>query len=550
MHVDIARLMQLIDRNFPFEKFREGQKLVIKRIVEAFLNDKKFFILESPTGSGKSVIGITAAKVINELLSSDTYGPPIIALTHTKVLQDQYEESIPDSKKLYGALNYACSDRPGGDTYYGSSLCKKQECGFYSECEYLFHKSAFIRSETGLLSYAYYIRTSEFYPNVLIHDECHSMEDLLCGFASVDVNLETIEDALNYLREHIHRIPDLPDNMIDDMNASGASLINLVKQFIKLQDNSPDFLVQLPILSKQIYKSAVEVIRFFLFYEKATNNESKYTGVLQNLSKKVTNLFALTTEWIVADQDEHSVCLKPIEVKSLAKPFFRRAKFNILMSATICGVEDFTSSLGIEKDEYEYLSMDSVFPVENRQFYSSSLPGINRENKDQVLPVYAEFISGILDQMPNERGIIHSVSYDNAETIFRLLSNRRVKLLLQGQVASLQGLLRSSNDTIVVSPSILEGIDLTGDLSRIQIFLKVPYEYLGDKWIARKAKISHSWYARRAVIKIIQGSGRSIRSKEDYAYTFMLDSNFNRLFTRYNYLFPEWFRKAVVKLDD
>jgi len=53
------------------------------------------------------------------------------------------------------------------------------------------------------------------------------------------------------------------------------------------------------------------------------------------------------------------------------------------------------------------------------------------------------------------------------------------------------------------------------------------------------------WYARDTILKIVQGAGRSIRSKDDWAHTFILDSNINRLFRDYQYMFPKWFLEAV-----
>ena len=51
-----------IEEYFPFDEFRPGQKECIESILTAFNNGKKFVILEAPTGSGKSVIGMTIAK--------------------------------------------------------------------------------------------------------------------------------------------------------------------------------------------------------------------------------------------------------------------------------------------------------------------------------------------------------------------------------------------------------------------------------------------------------------------------------------------------------
>ena len=47
--------------------------------------------------------------------------------------------------------------------------------------------------------------------------------------------------------------------------------------------------------------------------------------------------------------------------------------------------------------------------------------------------------------------------------------------------------LVSKDPTILVSPSLMEGIDLVDDLSRFQIIVKVPYASLGDKHVKKKS---------------------------------------------------------------
>jgi len=119
----------------------------------------------------------------------------------------------------------------------------------------------------------------------------------------------------------------------------------------------------------------------------------------------------------------------------------------------------------------------------------------------------------------------------------------------RGSNLDIKKIMESKSNTILVSPSIIEGMDLKDDLSRFQIFLKVPFAYLGDPWIKCRMELNRNWYSREAVVKIIQGYGRSIRSKDDYAFTFMLDNNFVNLMDRNVELFPKWFKEAVKNYE-
>jgi Rad3-related DNA helicase len=76
---------------------------------------------------------------------------------------------------------------------------------------------------------------------------------------------------------------------------------------------------------------------------------------------------------------------------------------------------------------------------------------------------------------------------------------------------------------------LLEGLDLKDDTSRFQIFFKVPYPSLGDPLIKAKMQTSNEWYNWKTLNNIYQGIGRSVRSKDDWAVTYIIDGTFNNL---------------------
>ena len=72
------------------------------------------------------------------------------------------------------------------------------------------------------------------------------------------------------------------------------------------------------------------------------------------------------------------------------------------------------------------------------------------------------------------------------------------------------------------------GLDLKDEQSRFQILVKVPYPSLGDRWIKKKQTLDNGkWYRWQSVLKIVQAYGRSVRSKDDHAVTYLLDSTFD-----------------------
>jgi Rad3-related DNA helicase len=75
----------------------------------------------------------------------------------------------------------------------------------------------------------------------------------------------------------------------------------------------------------------------------------------------------------------------------------------------------------------------------------------------------------------------------------------------------------------------------------------MPYANIADLWTKTRMKLDQTWYDNFTGEQLIQMSGRSIRSKTDFATTYILDSDFMR-FAENNYkLLPDWWKAAVVE---
>jgi Rad3-related DNA helicase len=87
--------------HFPYKTPREGQIETIESIVNAFSSGKKFAMIEGPTGCGKSVIGMTIAR-----MTGDAY-----YLTVQKMLQDQLVKDFNMfAEVLKGRNAYVCQE--------------------------------------------------------------------------------------------------------------------------------------------------------------------------------------------------------------------------------------------------------------------------------------------------------------------------------------------------------------------------------------------------------------------------------------------------------
>ncbi len=98
----------LIDQCFPKPSYRPQQREVIQSIVACINAGKKYVIAELPTGTGKSPIAVTLARLVGSSETDGTSGAYYI--TTTKILQDQIESDFGDSiATLKGRSNYPCT---------------------------------------------------------------------------------------------------------------------------------------------------------------------------------------------------------------------------------------------------------------------------------------------------------------------------------------------------------------------------------------------------------------------------------------------------------
>jgi Rad3-related DNA helicase len=178
-----------------------------------------------------------------------------------------------------------------------------------------------------------------------------------------------------------------------------------------------------------------------------------------------------------------------------------------------------------------FISLQSPFPVEHRLIYCWPVIAWPAHDQDQSVigPELAHCVEHILALHPTQRGLIHSVSYARTQLLLEWTTNWRVFGYAADQDfdAAVQRLITTPG-AVLVSPRALEGIDLKGDRSEFQIFLKLPRLSLGDQRTRRRKELLRGWYDLQTAIGLIQGCGRSVRTASDVAPTYILDATFPR----------------------
>jgi len=152
----------------------------------------------------------------------------------------------------------------------------------------------------------------------------------------------------------------------------------------------------------------------------------------------------------------------------------------------------------------------------------------------------------ILKLHPLDRSLVHVSSYRQATEIVSQCRSKRLITHLDARDKKVQlGTMFDKPETVLVSPSSHEGLDLKDDRSRFQVIAKLPFASLGDKRVKKRMEVEPSWYNLHTAQKFTQACGRSIRSDSDFAVTYILDQAFDGFYSRASQFFPQYIVDAL-----
>jgi ATP-dependent DNA helicase DinG len=278
----------------------------------------------------------------------------------------------------------------------------------------------------------------------------------------------------------------------------------------------------------------------------------------ERLTITINNILSNPRNWIIAEikKEGHEVIkveLKPLDISPYCKHVFEKCSKVLIMSATILNPKAFCRSVGLIYDkEVKFIQVKSDFPIENRPIYPMNIAYLNFNNLQlpDIKSSITKTIDNIMTIHKKDKGIVHTTSYEQLNFIKEKISqeNTRRLLVTDPEIQRdeiIQEHINSIKPTVLISPSLHTGLDLKGELSRFQIITKVPYPNKNDRWINAKRNLDEDWYYWQTALKLVQASGRSIRSKEDWAKTYILDSAFGYFVNKNRDILPDWFMQAV-----
>jgi ATP-dependent DNA helicase DinG len=549
-------------RNFPLPTLREKQAHVLKEIDAALGSGHQHIILEAPTGSGKSAVSIAVAL---------TLGSSYIC-TATKDLQSQYKRDFPFVKIAKGRANFLCDVNAAdkceclGECYHNTAKfgpCLNQDyfCDFKPHpADYIVTKRGTKRetieyspgSSRGLPMYPQEGRCEYFNQLYIASAAGHSIFNypMFLGLLSAGDKILRPRELLILDEAHLleSRIVEFKSITISKRKWSRYVPGLHIENFGNDIEGWINFLSNLNGMVKDRIKTIKRV---------HSQNEQEDQRKLEYAIAEIKS----SDNWVVSDivQDFKEVIkvqFKPLSVADDCKRVFEKGKHALLTSATILSPKIFCDSLGLDEGGVKVIRVGSDFPKENRPIYPLNIGNLNYFNlqQDRCQTAIAEVVDFLMTHHSTHKGIIHTQSYRNLEFIKKGLSAVNYRRLIETNSETerddvINKHMSSNEPTVLISPSLGLGISLNDSLSRWQIIVKVPYPDLKNRYInAKKERLGQDWYDFQTALKLVQSYGRSVRSKEDWAFTYVLDSQFGVFVDKHRDMLPGWFLEAITSL--
>jgi len=436
--------------NIPFKKFqnkdstqrfKDTQQHIVEQIIKS---DKKAIMVNAPTGTGKTIIGMMAG---SNLAHHVNY------VCTTKFLQTQIQDDFPEAKTIKGRNNYTCNLF----THLSASSCLKK-CGEYISgeinCAYYEAKNEVIKSKYRILNTSYYLSECNYVgqfsdQEVVVIDEADRLEDELINFISLNIRAEDIE-------KYGLRPPRNTDELLSWLEWAQGTYNRL----------------------KGLYDED---------FASHALDEEFVKGVMFMRKIRLFNL-VVDESWVFNNKG-NSWQFKPVWLNpELTNQYlWKHAEKFILMSATLPKVSIIARLLGLNISDIDYIEVDSPYEIENRLIHYKPVIEMSQRNKDMNFKVLDE-IRRTLEKHKDDKGIIHTVSYQLRDEIMEIGDDRLITHDSDDKEEQLAKFKTSSKPLVFVSPSSERGLSLDGDLARFCIWAKVPFANLGDKQISARMK--------------------------------------------------------------
>lgn len=542
-------------------------QIQVLKLVEENWDKYDYFVLDCPTGVGKTFIATSIANAIQNAY----------IITSTIQLQNQYESSWKTIVNLKGRGNYQCNINP--EFTVDCAPCTAQPdliqgCIASKICAYYNQRDAALASPVMLTNPLYLLYSVHcgfaaegsqtpvpqgICREALIVDEAHNLENHLIQFSESKLNFSDLHEKMGVQCSHMQVSENLPTNyeLVQQLQSLLTERSEALKEKIELEfpglKNGQDGLKSWAKgISKKVAEKAAKLNKQLYEVDKVLQAVNIFFQTHETFDE-------LTSRWLIhSDMKENILTLTPLRAYFLFEHYFGKlARKFVFMSATIGNCDEFCKELGIERSKTFFVQTDTPFKPEKSPIMVFPLLKMGYKDIDKTLPQMVATVDQILDEHKTEKGIIHSATYKiQNELLLKVSSRNKCRLIARdmelGRKFNNSQLLdihhKEKNNSVLLSPSMMEGVDLYDDLSNFQIILKFPWASLMDPRVKAKSETEPNWYSNSMWISVMQASGRSTRHEEDSSVTYILDASFPYFYNTYKSNLPKWFKNRIIFL--
>ena len=457
----------------------------------------------------------------------------------------------------------------------------------WKPCEYFNQLNIALASSHSIFNYSIFLallpynkRLSE--KELLVLDEGHLLETEIVKFRGLSIskkrwkrylgNFDMVDYGYDSVERWINFLIDLETNMLSAIGSDSlASLLDTERKIKFDYYRSRNTLSENQYHKKRIvsaaelFESDEDIARKYADAEiaskdiKTLGEEITVDAIkdTERLTRTINSILANPKNWIISDikKDKYKVEkveLKPLDISPYCKAIFEKGYKALIMSATILNYKAYCKIIGLDPADVKFIQVESDFPIEHRVIYPLNIAYLNYSNLQSIdiMRKISMAVDNLMSTHKNDKGIIHTTSYEQLNFIKENLSKENSRRLLvtdpeiqRDEIISQH--IAASKPTVLISPSLHTGLDLKDDLSRFQIITKVPYPNKSDRWTNAKREVDEEWYYWQTALRLIQAYGRSIRSKDDWARTYVLDSAFSYFVKKNRNVLPGWFIGAI-----
>lgn len=570
---------------FPFNEYRRGQRELAVATYKTIMEGKKLYA-QAPTGIGKTMSTLfpalkavgekEAGKIFYLTAKTITREVPIASM---KLLEENGLKAktviITAKDKICLNKERKCNSRDCSyakghfdrvndailDIFENENLITREVALIYAKkhhvCPFEFVLDVSLWADLIVADYNYVfdpqVYLKRFFEGIredyiFLVDEAHNLVDRSREMFSAEISTDSFLEVIDIFSEKYEKLEKSLLKCKNTMEIVKGSLSGRREYYRKEEITE----LYYP------FKRSITLLEPWLIEEK---KEDQYEKVLELYFKlltyiKISDLYdEHYVTYIREDGENTAYKLYCVDSSYLLQEAFERGKSSILFSATLNPIDYYMNLLGENKGDY-HIKLTSPFPRENLCLLVDAT--ISTKYKDREY-TYMDVVRMVESFVKSRKGnyLVFFPSHIYMNTIYDIITERSPHLNIIRQQTSMDEIEREAflqtfneeDDLIafaVMGGIFSEGIDLVGEklIGAVIVGVGMPMisferNIIKDYFAARGKDGFEYAYTYPGMNKVLQGSGRVIRSPSDRGAVLLIDDRYRT--NKYRALFPrEW----------